>query len=83
MIHIVVGMEVNMVRGTHFTVVMDTKATQAVAQRSIRIGLTDIKFLQIKPTHKYWTFVESMKLIWKKKHGKPLPFPFRKLEFFI
>lgn len=53
MIHIVVGMEVNMVRGTHFMVVMDTKATQAVAQRYIRIGLTDINFSQIIQTHKH------------------------------
>lgn len=43
MIHIEVGMEVNMVHGIHCTDVMGTKATQAAVQRYIRIGLIDIK----------------------------------------
>lgn len=43
MIRIAVGTEANTVHDTHCTDVMDTKATQAVVQRYIPIGLIDIK----------------------------------------
>lgn len=43
MIHIVVGMEVNMDLVIHYMDVMVTKVTQAVAQQYIRIGLIGIE----------------------------------------